>query len=117
MGFVMWKSSTIEAVDGIGMRMTRPIGMDTDKVWHIKKEVSLPTLGMFLVQTAGIIWFIATLNAQVVQLREQTILYAPNTEKIIRLEGSVENIKDGIAEIKGILRNAVPTSKRSEIQK
>lgn len=96
------------------MGMTRPIGMDTDKIWHIKKEVSLSTLAMFVVQTGGIIWFMATLNAQVVQLREQTLTYAPNSEKIIRLEGSVENIKDGIAEIKGILRNTAPTTKRSD---
>lgn len=97
------------------MGMPRPIGVDTDKIWHIKKEVSISTLLMFVVQTAWIIWFMATLNAQVIQLREQTLSYAPNSEKIIRLEGSVENIKDGIAEIKGILRNTAPSSKRSEV--
>lgn len=82
--------------------------------WKLKREISLPLVVGLIIHTGTFIWFIATLNNRVDQFEKQANSYAPQTEKIIRLETKIENIQDGIAEIKGILRNTVPTNKRTE---
>lgn len=94
--------------------MTRPMQMDIDKQWHIKKEIPLSTVGMFFVQLVSVVWLVATLNNRVDQVEKRVDVYAPQSEKIIKLGADMENLKDGIAEIKGILRNTVPTNKRTE---
>lgn len=89
--------------------------MDIDKQWHIKKELPISTVAMFLVQIGTLVWFIATLQARMDQAEQKITAYAPTVERIIKLEAKVESVQDGISEIKVILRNTVPTSKRSEI--
>lgn len=103
----------LEAVSGY-IGMTRPAQMDIDKQWHIKKEVPLSTVAMFAIQLGTFIWLIATLNNRVDQIEKKTAAYEPSVERIIKLEAKLENVQDGIAEIKGILRNTVPTNKRTE---
>lgn len=88
--------------------------MKSDREWTFKKEISLPGVAALLFQTGTIIWFVATLNIRVDNIAAQAASYAPQTEKIIRLETKIESIQDGIAEIKGILRSTAPTGKRSE---
>jgi len=82
--------------------------MDADSHWKLKKEISLPMMAAFFIHTGTVIWFIATLNAEVQRVKEQTTAFLPQTEKIIKLEANMENIKDGLAEIKGLLRSPVP---------
>lgn len=83
--------------------------------WKFKREISLPLVVGLIIHTGTFIWFIATLNNRVDQFEKQAASFTPQTEKIIRLETKIENIQDGIAEIKGILRNTNPVpSKRTE---
>lgn len=78
--------------------------MQYDTNWKLKKEISIPAAIGLAVQTGAVIWFMATMNADVTQVRKQVDLYQPQTEKIIRLETKMEAIQDGIAEIKTLLR-------------
>lgn len=83
-----------------------------DHDWKFKKEVSLPTLAAFAIHTGTVIWFVATLNSEVQTIKGQTASYAPQTEKIIKLEANMENIKDTLGEIKGLIRiNTSPSRK------
>ena len=83
--------------------------------WKFKREISLPMVVGLVIHTGTFIWFIATLNNRVDQFEKQANSFTPQTEKIIRLETKIESIQDGIAEIKGILRNTAPSTKRSEV--
>lgn len=78
--------------------------MQYDANWKLKKEISIPAAIGLAVQTGAVIWFMATMNADVQQVRKQVDTYQPQTEKIIRLETRVESIQEGIAEIKTLLR-------------
>ncbi len=82
--------------------------------WKVKREISLPLVLGLIVHTGTFIWFIATLNNRVDQFEKQASAFVPQVEKIIKLGADMENVKDGIAEIKGLLRNTVLPGKRTE---
>jgi len=114
MGIVVRQSASVQAMtEASGMRQTH---MDVDKNWHVKKEIPISTVAMFAVQLVSIVWLVATLNNRVDNIEQKAAAFAPSMERIIKLEAKVENVQDGIAEIKGILRNTTTTpNKRTEI--
>ena len=72
--------------------------------WHWDKRVPVALIVTIGVQTIGVVWWASGINTRVEQLERQFLLTVPHAERIIRLEENVIGIKDGIADIKGILR-------------
>lgn len=103
----------LETVSG-DVGMTRPAQMDIDKQWHLKKEIPISLIVMLAIQTGTFIWLMATQAVRLDNVEKRTSDFSTSQERIIKLEAKVENVQDGIAEIKGILRNTVPTNKRTE---
>lgn len=72
--------------------------------WHLDRRVPVALIVTIVLQTGGIIWWAAGINARVDHLEKQfsgTITYG---EKIIRLEENVIGIKEGVSDIKSLLR-------------
>jgi hypothetical protein len=72
--------------------------------WHLDKRVPVALIFTIFIQTSAIVWWAAGINARVEQLERQYLLTAPHAERIIRLEENVIGIKDGISDIKLLLR-------------
>ena len=75
-----------------------------DNKWHLDKKVPLALMFTIACQTSAIVWWAAGINARVEQLEKQLQLAAPHAERIIRLEEKVTTIRDGIEDIKKLLR-------------
>jgi len=79
--------------------------MDEDqKQWHLDRKVPIALIITIAVQTGGIIWWASDVNARVAQLERQAVAAGPQSERIIRLETQIEAIREGIAEIKVLIR-------------
>jgi hypothetical protein len=72
--------------------------------WHLDRRVPIALIVTIAVQTAGIVWWASDVNARVAQLERQAVAAAPQPERIIRLETQIEAIREGIAEIKVLVR-------------
>jgi hypothetical protein len=72
--------------------------------WHLDKRVPIALIMTIAVQTAGFIWWASDVNARVAQLERQAVAAAPQPERIIRLETQIEAIREGITEIKTLIR-------------
>jgi hypothetical protein len=76
--------------------------------WHLDKRVPVALIFTIAIQTGAIIWWAAGINARVEHLERQFMVTAPYGERIIRLEENVISIREGISDIKGLLRRPDP---------
>ncbi len=74
-----------------------------DREWHLDKKVPVALMAVLLTQTVGIVWWAAGITARVDQLEHVAVSTAPQAERIIRLETKVDDIKDRVTEIKGLV--------------
>jgi hypothetical protein len=72
--------------------------------WALDKRVPIALILSIVLQTGGIIWWASDVNARVSQLERQAVATGPQSERIIRLETQIEAIREGIAEIKVLVR-------------
>jgi hypothetical protein len=72
--------------------------------WALDKRVPIALILTIAIQTGGLIWWASDVNARVAQLERQAAVAAPQPERIIRLETQIEAIREGIAEIKTLIR-------------
>jgi hypothetical protein len=72
--------------------------------WALDKRVPIALILTIAIQTGGLIWWASDVNARVAQLERQAAVAAPQPERIIRLETQIEAIREGIAEIKILVR-------------
>ena len=84
--------------------------IDMDRQWRLDKRVPLAPIVAIVVQTVAVVWFAAGLYNRVATLEEKAVSYAPQSERIIRLETKMENIQEGIGEIKVMIRARQPTN-------
>lgn len=77
---------------------------EQDKHWHLDKRVPVAIIVAIVVQTAGMVWWASSLSERVNTLERQAQSSAPQVERIVRLETQLEAIREGIAELKVILR-------------
>jgi hypothetical protein len=81
------------------------VTVDEDqKHWHLDKRVPIALILTIAIQTGGFIWWASDVNARVAQLERQAVAAAPQPERIIRLETQIEAIREGISEIKVLIR-------------
>lgn len=77
---------------------------DREREWHLDKKVPLALIFTIAVQTMGIVYWAAGLNVRMDQLERQVLGYAPQSERIVRLEEKIGVVQEGISEIKQLLR-------------
>lgn len=86
-----------------------PVIDESDAHWHLDRKVPLAVILTIVVQTGGVVWWGSSINARVEALEHKMDRAAPQGDRLTRLEERVDTIKDGVAEIKAILRpSAVP---------
>jgi hypothetical protein len=85
---------------------------DDDGHWHLDKRVPLALIASIffgmLVQTLGAVWWASGMSARVDELERKVTATAPQSERIKGLEVNMEVVKDGIAEIKRLIRRESP---------
>jgi Tfp pilus assembly protein PilN len=78
-----------------------------NRYWHVGREVPvaliLSLVVLFVGQTVGAAWWVATTSNRIEQLERQIVLIAPQTERIIRLEEKIGVVQQGINELKMLL--------------
>lgn len=79
------------------------------KHWTIDKRVPLALILTISIQTCGIVWWASGLTTRVEQLERQAQASAPQADRLTRVEVRLDNVVDGISEIKALLRPPVPT--------
>jgi hypothetical protein len=72
--------------------------------WQLDRRVPIALIVTIIVQTAGLVWWASSLTERVNTLERRADASAPQAERITRLEVNIEVVKDGIAEIKRIVR-------------
>ena len=74
------------------------------KHWTIDKRVPLALILTISIQTCGIVWWASGLTTRVEQLERQAQATAPQADRLTRVEVRLDNVVDGISEIKALLR-------------
>lgn len=75
--------------------------------WAIDRRIPLALILTISVQTCGIVWWASGLSSRVEQLERQAAAVAPQADRLTRVEVRIDNVVDGIAEIKALLRPPV----------
>lgn len=81
---------------------------DDDRHWHLDKRVPIALIFTIIVQTAGLVWWASSLTERVNTLERRADASAPQAERITRLEVNIEVVKEGIVEIKRLIRRENP---------
>lgn len=79
--------------------------MTDETKWHLDKKVPIALIFTIIAQTSAFVWWAADINARVSGLEKRDTITYPYGERIIKLETQMQNISDGINEIKTILRS------------
>lgn len=89
-------------------------GRPADAKWHLDKKIPIALIvSLFLglmAQTTFFVSWKATIESRVEHLEADSLARAPQAERIIRLETKLDGIKEGVTEIKNLLR--VPQERR-----
>lgn len=75
-----------------------------DEQWHLDRRVPLALILTIVIQTVGIVWWASSLTERVSVLEKRQDATAPQADRITRLEVNIEVVKDGIVEIKRLIR-------------
>jgi hypothetical protein len=78
------------------------------KHWTVDKRIPLALILTISIQTCGIVWWASGLTTRVEQLEKQAAAMAPQDTRLTRVEVRLDNVVDGISEIKALLRPPVP---------
>lgn len=76
--------------------------------WQVDRKVPIALILTFAltiaVQTGTIIWWASGLTSRVEILEKQVAAAAPQGDRLTRVEVRLDNVVDGISEIKALLR-------------
>lgn len=76
--------------------------------WHLDKKVPIALIVTIMVQTAGGIWWAATVNARVNTLEAAVVQTAPQADRLTRVEVKIENVERGVNRIESVLQSRTP---------
>lgn len=75
-----------------------------DNNWHFDKRVPIALMMTIFVQTAGAVWWAASISERVAVVERRVDASAPQAERIIRVEVLLQGLKDDLVEIKAYWR-------------
>lgn len=81
---------------------------DECRTWKVDRRIPLALIVALMVQTGGAFWWASNLAARVESLERQAAAVAPQGDRLTRVEVRLDNVVDGIGEIKALLRPATP---------
>lgn len=74
-----------------GRVFNRP--MTQDRHWHLDRKVPLALMLTIAFQTGIFIWWAAQLSERVNTLERSAVLYAPQDQRLTRMEVKIENVE------------------------
>jgi hypothetical protein len=77
--------------------------------WSVDRRIPLASIAVVFVQSLAIAWYASNASTRLDQVEKQALAYAPQAERLIRLETKTEAIVASLTEIKEILRRPLPT--------
>lgn len=84
-----------------------------NRKWQVDRRVPLAMILTFFLtigaQTCTIVWWASGLTSRVEYLEKQVAATAPQGDRLTRVEVRLDNVVDGISEIKALLRPATPS--------
>jgi len=72
--------------------------------WQVDRRIPLALILTIIAQTGGIVWWASGLTYRVEQLERQAADAKPQADRLTRVEVRLDNVVDGISEIKALLR-------------
>jgi len=72
--------------------------------WQVDRRIPLALILTIIAQTGGIVWWASGLTYRVEQLERQAADAMPQADRLTRVEVRLDNVVDGISEIKALLR-------------
>ena len=84
-----------------------------DSNWHLDKKVPIAMIMAIVFQTGGMVWWAASASERINALERKAEVAAPQAERLARVETNIESVKDGVLEIKAILRREPLSNKPS----
>lgn len=75
-----------------------------DDNWHLDKKVPVAIIAAMLIQTGGIVWWAAQTSERLTSVERRIESTAPQADRLTRVEVKVDNLIDGVSDIKSILR-------------
>jgi hypothetical protein len=83
------------------------------EIWHVEKSIPLALIlsfcGAIFIQTAGALWWAATISARVGTVETIVALIVPNQERLTRVETKLDSVDETVKSIQGYLR-ALPVA-------
>ena len=78
--------------------------------WQVDRRIPLALIFTIAVQTCGIVWWASGLTSRVESLERQVAAAKPQGDRLTRVEVRLDNVVDGISEIKALLRPKLPAN-------
>lgn len=82
--------------------------MTVDRHWHLDRRVPLALILTLAVQAVAFIWWAASLSERVNVLERAVVLYAPQSDRITRMEERLINIGTSIQRIERLIEQKAP---------
>jgi hypothetical protein len=76
--------------------------------WHLDRKVPIALILAIVLQTGGLVWWASSLSERVNALERSRDATAPQGERLTRVEVKIENVQQGIEEIKRLIRKDSP---------
>lgn len=82
--------------------------------WEIEYKIPVATIVTFIcaiaLQTGGAIWWARGIDQRVSQLEERVVMYAPQSDRLTRVETRLDGIGDDLKDVKALLQYRVATA-------
>lgn len=72
--------------------MATDLGEPVTSGWHLDKRVPIALVLAIMVQSAGMVWWGATLSARVATLEEKSVAGSGQPERLVKVETQVEGL-------------------------
>lgn len=78
----------------------------SDTSWHLDKKVPIALILAIVLQTGGLVYWAGGVSERLTTLERQAATAAQQPERLVRVEEQLQAVKEGVTEIKTILRAA-----------
>ena len=75
-----------------------------EKTWVVDRHIPVATIFALALQTAAIVWWAAGMAQRVQELEAKVSGMTGYSDRLTRMETRLDGLKEGVAEIKGMLQ-------------
>lgn len=84
--------------------------MTQDRHWHLDRKVPLALIITIAAQTGTFIWWAASLSERVNVLERSAVLYAPQADRLTRMEVKIEGVEKVMLRLERLIELKAPAS-------